>query len=155
MKIGPVWVYTHEGSDADHRSDDLLAFNLRDTGDEDTGYLDVVVFPPGGPAEFKRVQRFPEGDLLPPVGGTYWRSVEDDAPDFINLYRWYNHPEFQALLAQQQSEIATTPAKDHPALREVHLQEQRELYEKLDGEASGEPDQGEDHLENKEEESHA
>lgn len=129
MDIGDkVIFYTHEASDADHRTIDQLAFVV---GIVDDLTIDVVIFPPGGPVRFERVSAFDPEAPLDAVGLNYWRPVGEDPPDFSGYFAHMNDPRWIELRNRQGHEFRRTLAKHHAELRERHKAEQIELDKEL------------------------
>lgn len=126
-----VTYYTHEGSDASHSTRDNVALVLAE--DEEAGWMDLAIFPVGGPVTFQRAYAWDEDASLPPPGGNYWREEGSDPPDFEKAYRHYNNQDFQHLLRQQQQKLQVTPTKEHEALIAAQREEQEKLMSELDG----------------------
>lgn len=137
-----VTYYTHEASDSAHSTQDQLAFVLAES--EEAGWVDLVIFPVGGPVKFGRAWAWDDDAPVAPPGGSYWREDGSDAPDFAKAYRHYDKPEFRRLLADQQQDYARTPTKDHDGLRDKHKEAQDKLMSELDGNEKPEAKKPED-----------
>lgn len=139
MEVGDrVIYYIHEASDTSHSSRDFLAFVVGvNLVGEDVESYDLVVFPPGGPLEWPRLVRpFVETAYLPP-GGSYVREADSEPPDFAEFYSFYNHPEWNKLIWDQNQELNRTPLGARtPEFFENQRKQREELAKKLRGQSA-------------------
>jgi hypothetical protein len=127
MKVNePVVVYTHQQTDYTHSTNDAFAIALRDNGN---GCIDVVVFPVGGPVRFEQVCEFNEDVVT--AGGTYWREIGSEPPDFSPLDH-VNDAEWQQLNRRQQEELAKVKPEKREELVAQQRQQRQELRTALD-----------------------
>lgn len=129
MDLGDrVVYYTHVASEDDHSVKDQLAFVL---GVVDDATLDVMVVPPGGPIRFERISQFDADNPYNTPGGSYWREVGSEPPDFAEPFAYYNRPEWTQMIRRQQKEYSQIPSENPNDLWDRHVQERSELWEKL------------------------
>lgn len=132
--LDPVIYYTHEASDTDHNTRDEAALVLR-VIDDNT--VDVVIIPPGGPFRYARVSRFDPDAPAYVSGGSYFRGVTEDPPDFGDHFAYVNDPRWIALRRKQTLELEavhTPQLAEETAKR--HLDEQHALNEQIAKEAA-------------------
>lgn len=126
-----VTYYTHEGSDANHTTRDTLALVLADNAEG--RWLDLAVFPVGGPVLFCRAYAWNDDAPLPPPGGSYFREEGSDPPDFGKAYRHYGDERFQNLLRKQQGELDRAAPKNRGDMLKAQKEEQDKLLGEIDG----------------------
>lgn len=112
-----------------HTTDDSLAMVIREY---DNGSVDLVIFPTGGPTQYSRVREFDPDDPYLVAGQAYYRDLNSDPPDFGDRFRYANDPEMGALVAQQTRDYRAADSLDQEELRKKHLEEQKEMFKKLD-----------------------
>lgn len=127
--LDPVIFYTHEASDTDHNTRDLAALVLR-VVDDNT--VDVVVIPPGGPFSYARVSRFNPDAPAYTDGGSYFRGIGEDPPDFADHFAYANDPRWIALRRKQTQELEAvhTPKQAEETVK-AHLEQQKALNEEI------------------------
>lgn len=129
MALGNQVIFYQSGNVGDeYVADDNLAFVLA----EGEGWVDLVVFPPGGPVQFVRAREWDADSPYNVVGGYYWREDGTEPPDLNAYFHHYNRTEMAALAARQRRELEATPAHEREAVTKRHVDERNALILELD-----------------------
>jgi hypothetical protein len=123
----PAIFYTHNGPN--NGTTDELAIVLREGG----GWVDLVVFPVGGPTQYVRAAEFDADDPYLVDGGSYVRAP-GDAPDFSERFKYSGHPEWAANLNRIRAEREAAPAAKREDLKKQHQEQMAAVRKKLDEE---------------------
>lgn len=129
--LDKVIVYEHIASDDEHTARDYDALVV---GIVDEETIDVVLFPPGGPIQWRQVSLF-EPEDFPRVGSWYWREPGTEPPDLNEAFAHYSDPRWQRLIQAQDIELRNAPLPDHEKIRARQLEERKALAKAIRDEA--------------------